>query len=105
MNFPFGRRVVLAFVDIDPRVVSRREVWKNREAFERLEMACAGEEYITELHLMHPELIAKKRRWLQMYKKGLPTMSGRQVARSLTFAPATPAPGPATTTTWIGRHS
>ncbi|XP_044446054.1 uncharacterized protein [Triticum aestivum] len=76
MKFPFSSCVVLTFIGIDPRVVSRGEVWENREAFERLEMARFDEDYMTELRLMHSELVAEERQLLEMYQKGLPTRLG-----------------------------
>lgn len=100
MKFPFSSCVVLTFIGIDPRVVSRGEVWENREAFERLEMARFDEDYMTELRLMHSELVAEERQLLEMYQKGLPTRLGRQVVRSLTFASVTTM-----MMTWTGRRS
>lgn len=95
-------------VVVDPRVVSHREVWENREAIEWIHAMRANVTYmaelrwnhpefiVEELRRNHPELVAEELRVLELYKKGA-NDAVSSVGRSLTFTPVAPS--------WIGRRS
>lgn len=106
INFPWGYEVP-EFGAIDPRVVSRREVQENREAFERLEVARADEEYMVELRRNYPELVAEERWWLEMYTKGATDEAGpcRGEIIDLSFSDSCSGFDDDPTMVWIGRRS
>lgn len=70
INFPLGSGEDLQFVAIDPRVVSCREALENREAFERIDAACAEQAYMVEIHRNHPKLVAEEFQVIELYKNG-----------------------------------
>lgn len=57
ISFPLGSRDGPQPVAVDPRVVSRRKVRKNRLAFEQIETEHADEAYMADLRVNHPELV------------------------------------------------
>lgn len=75
LNFLFGA-AVSDLSPIDHRVASPRELWKGREARERLKAEHANKEYMEELYCLYPEHAEEEHRQFEPYKLGKTDRAG-----------------------------